>query len=88
MVFGHDKNEGEDIISNNSDYYIQNIIPKSYSTLALGSNNWEWSSITKKLRNIWIRMKDIKSGDPYDFSNYGYHQILFLVVREEPGGGI
>ena len=47
MVFGHDKNEGEDIISNNSDYYIQNIIPKSYSTLALGSNNWEWSSITK-----------------------------------------
>ena len=37
MVFGHDKNEGRDIISNNSDYYIQNIIPKSYSTLALGS---------------------------------------------------
>lgn len=92
MVFGHDKNEGEegeDIISNNSDYYYynNNIIQKSYSVnpSALGSNNWEWSSITKKLRNIWIRMKDI-DGVPYDFSNYNYEGSLDTIPSgdEEP----
>lgn len=85
MVFGHDKNEGEDIISNNSEYY--NIIQSSYSasSSALGSDNWEWNSITEKLKNIWIRMKDIKSGNPYDFSNNEGSLNIILSGDEEPG---
>ncbi len=84
-VFGHNKGEGVDIISNHSDY--NNIVQSSYSasSLALGSNNWEWNSITKKLRNIWIKMKDI-DGNFYDFSNDSNTPLNIIPSGdEEPG---
>ena len=84
MVFGHDKGEEEDIISNNSDY---DIIQNSYSInpSALGSNNWEWDSITEKLKNIWIRMKDIdNNGNFYDFSNNRESSNIIPSDDEEP----